>query len=579
MVNVKFELFRMCKWMPLHCAIICALLTVGCGLRQSTPVRSHPEPSYSKPQPSTRRSSPTQSASPVTSTASASERGSGGNESAIPGRPEVRPPAVAGQWYPSDRDELLNAVKGYLSKVTVKPSKKAPIALIVPHAGYVFSGQVAAYAYKMLEGHVYDVVVILGPSHYYPVQGAALPTARRFQTPLSEVEVDTALGERLLKICPLVYRNSLAHEREHDIECQLPFLHVVFLSSRAKSHAWKLLPLTMGDLSLEECQQLGRALASLLVGKRALLIASSDMSHYPKYADANRVDKEMLRALRTLDPKKVWQADQRLLKRGIRNLDCTLCGLCAVLTVLETARLLGATHVEVLKYANSGDVPEGDKSRVVGYCAVAIYGDKQSSKTNLRMERRRFPPSQAHIYPELSASARAELLRIAKLTIKAMVKERREPDIRIHSKELLQKWGAFVTIKKDGQLRGCIGVIEPIRPLWQQVMYAAASAALRDWRFPPVSPDELEELSIEISVLGRIEEIVDVNEIQVGKHGLIVIDGENSGLLLPQVATEYGWNREQFLEATCEKAGLPKDAWRTGARIFRFAAQVFGEDD
>lgn len=487
-------------------------------------------------------------------------------------RPEVRPPAVYGLWYPEEPERLKQTVLELLSSAKSKRTGEPPIALIVPHAGWKFCGQVAAEAYKAVEGCKYDIVLVIGPSHYFPLQGAAVPTAKSFMTPLGKVNVDTEHCEMLVKQCNLVYRNSLAHDQEHCIESQLPFLQLALVDG------WKLIPVTTGEMSLEHCMLLGRAIAKVLAGKRALLIASSDMSHYPKSEDAVKVDREIMNAIKTLSPEKIWQTNEQLLKRNIKNLECTLCGLSAVIAVVEAVRMLcQLPKLEVLMYANSGDVPGGDKEKVVGYMAARITG-KTSGEIQKASKPIREPSlHEARIKPQLSESACKELMQIVKATIRSIVKEKQQPKLQVSHKELFEHWGVFVTLKENGNLRGCIGIVEPIKPLYRAAVDAAISAALHDKRFEPVKPEEVEKLDIEVTVLGRLEEIISLNEIEIGRHGLVVISGEHFGLLLPQVATEFGWDRAKFVEATCQKAGLEKDAWKEGAIVFRFDAQVIGK--
>ncbi|MCS7254241.1 MAG: AmmeMemoRadiSam system protein B [Armatimonadota bacterium] len=539
---------------PLAACIL--FLLIGCGTRQITslPIQQLDEPAK-----------PTMSKSKKALPKAQTEA-----EDDLPGRPEVRPPAVSGVWYPNDPEELKRAVHNYLASAKAQRKGEMPAALIVPHAGWKFCGHIAAEAYKVIEGFDFDTVVLVGPSHYFPVQGAAVPTAKAFLTPIGKVEVDIELAEKLIKQCRLVYRNSLAHDREHCIESQLPFLQVILSKT-----SWKLLPITTGEMSAEQCKVLGIALANLIAGKRALLIASSDMSHYPKYEDAKQADEEMLKAMETLSTDKILATNERLLRSRIRNLECTLCGMSAVLSVIEAAKALRTSaRLEILRYANSGDVPNGDKSKVVGYVAACIYG-KPSETRSISLGRLREPSlHEAYIRPQLSDMACKELLRIVKIAVRSAVKDGKKPIVQVNSRELLEPWGVFVTLKKDGELRGCIGIIEPIKPLWENAIDAAISAALHDRRFTPVKFDELDKLDVEVTVLGRLEEIVSLREIELGRHGLVVIDGEHSGLLLPQVAAEFKWNRVQFVEATCEKAGLSKDAWKEGAFVFRFDAQV-----
>lgn len=547
----SIEYFTMAFWMALLCIL------TGCGTREVTslPIQKPSERQFEKP-----------------TKAKAVQPSAGvkvAREDDLPGYQEVRPPAVAGIWYPKDADELKQTVDECLRSAKAQRKDKVPVGLIVPHAGWKFCGHVAAEAYKLIQGQEFDTVIVVGPSHYFPVQGAAVSTAKSFLTPLGRIEVDLELASRLVERCRLVYRNSLAHDREHCIETQLPFLQV------ALSGKWKLLPITTGEMKLDHCKELGRAIAGVVAGRKALLIASTDMSHYPKYEDANRADKEMINELKTLSSEKIWQTNDRLLKSRIRNLECTLCGMSAVLTVIEAVKLLyESPYLDVLAYANSGDVPGGDKSKVVGYVAACIYGKQTGSAKAVFGRARQLTMHEAHIRPQLSDAACKELIEIVKLALRSAVREGRAPQVKVNSRELFEPWGVFVTLKENDKLRGCVGIVEPVKPLWMAAIDAAVSAALHDSRFPPVAPDEVEKLTVEVTVLGRLEEIISLKEIEIGRHGLVVIDGEHSGLLLPQVAAEFKWDRVKFVEATCEKAGISKDAWKEGAFVLRFDAQV-----
>lgn len=183
---------------------------------------------------------------------------------------------------------------------------------------------------------------------------------------------------------------------------------------------------------------------------------------------------------------------------------------------------------------------------------------------------------------QLSHELRRKLVEIAWSAIRSAVTNEPMPEPKVTEPQLLEHRGAFVTLKRrsDGSLRGCIGYPYPIKPLWEAVRDAAISAALHDPRFPPVTKRELDELTLEVSVLSPMEEVKDISEIQVGRDGLVVRKGAFSGLLLPQVAVEYGWSREEFLSHTCIKASLPPDEWRKGGvEIFRFTAEVFGDEE
>jgi hypothetical protein len=281
--------------------------------------------------------------------------------------------------------------------------------------------------------------------------------------------------------------------------------------------------------------------------KRLLLIASTDLSHYYYYEKAKRIDRYTISLIERMDTDKL-----------ITDLDrgrAEMCGGGPVAVVLNVAKGLGADRIRILKYLNSGDVG-GSRFRVVGYVSAALYATDR-----------------------LDEDARDELLRIARASIREYLEKGRPPSFKPVSPFLRQERGAFVTLKKKGKLRGCIGYIYPVKPLWEVVRDSAIKAATRDFRFKPLAKRELPHIEIEVSVLSPLEEIEDVNIIKPGTHGLFITKGWQEGLLLPQVAKRRGWNREKFLEETCKKAGLEKDAYkRRDVNIYIFEAQVFSEE-
>ncbi len=467
----------------------------------------------------------------------------------------VRVPAVAGAFYPGDRAALLRDVQHYLSHAERKQLPGELVALIAPHAGYMYSGPVAAYAYRQLEGRHYDAVVVIGPSHRAFFSGVALSAADKWATPLGSVEVDRAAVEALQE----AYRGARvfepAHEEEHSIEVQLPFLQTVL-------GGFKLLPILMADDSPETCSDLGQALAKWARGRSVLLIASSDMSHYPTYDDAVRVDGETLKAIGTLDPQKVAATTKKLMSQGTPGLSTCLCGEGPVRAVLEAARLLGADRAEVLRHANSGDVPAGTRDRVVGYCAVAITGKEVGT---VRCGE-----------GGLNAAQQQRLLSVGRAAIEGYVRTGKRPDIHEDDPALLRPAAAFVTLREEGQLRGCIGILEARMPLIETVSDRAILAATGDPRFPPVRAEELARLEVEISVLSPLRKVSSADEIDISKHGVVVESGGRAGVFLPQVAEETGWSREVLLSHLCrDKAGLPSDAWKQGADLFVFTVQAF----
>jgi AmmeMemoRadiSam system protein A len=325
----------------------------------------------------------------------------------------------------------------------------------------------------------------------------------------------------------------------------------------------------MGDQNWELCQTLGEALGNALKGRNALIVASSDLSHFHPYREANSLDSALIKLLEAYDP------EEACLQLNSRKVEA--CGGGPIVSAMIAGKILGADGLKVIKHANSGDVPMGSKDSVVGYLAGVIYRMTNTKEKSKRSEENK---QMDQTEGTLTITEKRQLMEIAKTTVDCVVRGKKVPDFVPISDNLKQERGAFVTLKIHGELRGCIGYIIPIKPLYLTVREVAESAALRDPRFPPVSVRELPELEYEISALSPIRKIENVNEIQVGKHGIIIRRGYNQGLLLPQVATEYGWNREQFLEHTCNKAGLPFDAWKKeGTEISIFSAEVFDESD
>ena len=282
---------------------------------------------------------------------------------------EVREPVVAGAFYPSSASELNKMVDGFFANVKKEKFQGKLVALIAPHAGYQYSGQIAAYAFKQLEGMSFDTVVIIGPSHRARFEGVSVYPKGAYKTPLGIVDVDAAFAAELQKQNKNIRFYPKAHAQEHCIEVEIPFLQKTLSK-------FKIAPILMWDFSKKNCNMFSDALVKVLQGKNALLVASSDMSHYPSYEDACKVDKATIEAVKTLNIDTLRKNDEKQMGMGIRNLHCTLCGRGPVLVVMQVAKKLGADSVAVLKYANSGDVPIGDKSQVVGYMAIAIKSDE-----------------------------------------------------------------------------------------------------------------------------------------------------------------------------------------------------------
>jgi AmmeMemoRadiSam system protein B/AmmeMemoRadiSam system protein A len=470
------------------------------------------------------------------------------------GMKEIREPALAGSWYPGDPEILSRDVKRYLENAKKEKVDGEIVALVSPHAGYMYSGQVAAYAYKLIEGKSFDTVVVVGPSHRFPFKGASLWDRGGFRTPLGVVPVDDELSKKLMEKRKEIRFIPEAHNQENSLELQIPFLQTVLKS-------FKLVPIAMEpDWSWETCQYLASAIAETVRGKKVLLVASTDLSHYYTYNIAIELDRIFLNHIERFDIEG--------LNRDLKSNRTEACGGGPVVTIMLAAKTLGANQGKVLKYLNSGDVT-GERSRVVGYAAGVFYktvGGKEKMKEEKKVG----------VDLGLTEEEKKTLHHIAKTVIENKVRGKAVPEFKIESHILKENRGAFVTIQKKGQLRGCIGYIEGHGPLHKTIEEMAEAAAFRDPRFSPIKEKELQELDIEISVLTPLKRIKDVNEIQVGKHGIYIVRGMWAGLLLPQVATEYGWDRLAFLEHTCQKAGLPPNAWKEkDIEIYIFSADIF----
>lgn len=464
----------------------------------------------------------------------------------------IRPPAVAGMFYAANETVLREDVDGFLANVEPEKGVERVLAVLAPHAGYTYSGQVAAYSFKQLKGRDIKRVILVGPSHHVAFSGISIHPEGAYETPLGLVPIDEDLAKEWMKKSEDVRFYPPAHTKEHALEVELPFLQRVLTD-------FSILPVIVGSHSYETAVTLSRLLVEALSDKQTVLVVSADLSHYHPYGEAVRLDRAGLEAIENLDAKTF--ADR--VNKGETEIDAP----GAIMAMILTANSMAPTQAKLLKYANSGDVT-GDRSRgVVGYAALMITKGQAQTK------------GEEVDKAKVDENLQKDLLNLARHTIETYVQKGQMPPFEpAGNKKLLEHGGAFVTIHKHGRLRGCIGYIEPIFPLYKAIMQAAVSAATRDHRFPPLSSDELSEIDLEISILTPPKRISDVNEIKVGRNGLIIEKGPYKGLLLPQVPTEYNWDRETFLEHTCLKAGLPKDSWKDKeVAIYTFTAQVFGE--
>jgi len=412
---------------------------------------------------------------------------------------------------------------------------------------------VAAYAYKKVEGRTFDAVVVLAPSHRAYFSGASVDDKEGYRTPLGVVPVNRDIAHQIIEQSPLIGHHPQAHTQEHSLEVQVPFLQMALKE-------FTLVPIVMGDQDLTTAEKIAQAIADVIKKHNVLVVASSDLSHYHSYDEAKELDQKVMDYINRYDPQG--------LALDLRQHKTEACGGGPIITALIIGQHLGADRATVIHYANSGDVT-GDHSGVVGYAAGIIY--KSNGRKAEKKESRK-----AGIDLGLEEDEKKQLHQIVRETIKSRLNEKPLPDFTVDSKTLKEPRGAFVSLHKEGMLRGCIGHIKADRPLDETIKDMSIAAAFEDPRFPPLSREEFDQVAIEISVLTPFKKISDIDEIEVGKHGLYMTKGFCSGILLPQVATEYGWDRITFLEHTCTKAGLPKNAWKEkDTDIYIFSADVF----
>ena len=467
----------------------------------------------------------------------------------------VRQAAVAGSFYPADPKTLSAMIDDMLVHASPPPINDPILAVVAPHAGYQFSGPVAAYIYAALKGRKFSRVVVVAPSHYEAFDFTSVYDGDAYATPLGTVRVDKAFAKQLAKMSSTIRLSRQGHVptpkgAEHALEVQLPWLQRVLGD-------FELVPVVMGDQSYDNSRALGVALAKLIQGSDTLIVASSDLSHYHPYDEAVRIDHKTLNALQA------W--DYLSMSRNFETRIWEACGGAPIVAAMIAAERMGANQALVLKYANSGDTT-GDHSRVVGYSA-GVFLKTQGKKA---------------VEPQFSLNGheKDELLALARKSVEYAVREKKAYEPTASASEVLnQERGAFVTLRESGELRGCIGYTSAAKPLYMTVRDTATLAALRDSRFQPVSASELPQLDYEISVLSPLRRVLDVQQIKVGQHGLLMKNGAYEGLLLPQVPVEERWDRQRFLEETCAKAGMRSGCWKDeNTDIFMFTAVVFAEN-
>jgi MEMO1 family protein len=466
----------------------------------------------------------------------------------------IREPAVAGLFYnklPKKlKSEIAELIDGQAAHIQPNAHTRA---LIVPHAGYIYSGKVAAAAYKTLpKNKKWQRIVIIGTSHKAHFEGAAIFTGAGFNTPLGIVEVDTEFANKLIGRHHLLSANNNVHASEHTIEVQLPMLQVHL------KHPFKIVPILIGSQNPDDCQSIATALIPFFTPD-TLFIISSDFSHYPGYIDALTADADTADAIASNNPDTLLSQLEINKNTQYPNLQTSLCGWSAVLTLMYLTQP-NTVQYKKIRYENSGDAAIGDKSHVVGYWAISVSTIEQNSIN-------------------FTASQKKEMLQWARtclnhhLTHSPLSTTAQQAS----NNPMHQKLGVFVSLYNKQQLRGCIGRFEANKPLWQLIQEMTYAAAFNDHRFDTVKAHEIEDIRIELSILTPMQRIFDYRFIEPGKHGVYLKFGNRSGTFLPQVAIKTGWTTEELLgHLSHDKAGLGWETWRE-AELFIYEAIVIQE--
>ncbi|MFC1808302.1 AmmeMemoRadiSam system protein B [Candidatus Omnitrophota bacterium] len=483
---------------------------------------------------------------------------------------DVQGPAVAGYFYTEDEKVLSKQVRSFIDRADTKEIDGEIIALIAPHAGYRYSGGVAGYAFETLKDRSYKTVIIVAPSHHSGFEGLAVLDKDAYRTPLGDVPIDREITKELLNFSDKINNYEKPFLKEHAAEVQIPFLQeslkdfkiVVILTGYPTYDTYKLLTDVLTDIGRHK--------------KGVLLVASSDLSHHNADIKARKIDKDTLENISRFSPSELFIKLSKM-PRGERP-----CGGAGIVGVMMASKNLGADKIEILKYATSGDA-SGDKTAVVGYTSAVLYKLSPEAKKKLRDKEnnKKDTTKEKDMGSFLSKEQKEKLLFIARKTLESYIRDKKMPEFDEKDPLLNEEMGAFVTLHKNGKLCGCIGNMIGRGPLHATIRDMSIASSTQDHRFSSVKADELDDIDIEISVLSPMEKIDDPDKIIMGKHGVMVREGIRSGVYLPQVATETGWDRDEFMNSLCVyKAGIPATSWKDGTcDIYIFSAEVFGEKE
>jgi len=473
-----------------------------------------------------------------------------------------REPVAAGRFYTADKETLKKDISGLFESCKKAPGTWHVRAIISPHAGYVFSGETAAAAYSSIpENTAYKNIFIIGSSHIMAFDGASVYNTGDYITPLGKISVNREIANKLISENRAFNFPTRAHIQEHSIEVQIPLIQYYFKNKPM------IVPIIIGTNNEKTVKQISEALRPWFTSEN-LFVISSDFSHYPPYKDAVETDKLTALSIMTSDPQLFLNTLRKNSEKKIRGLATSMCGWTSGLTLIYLSENNNQVEYKFVDYSNSGDSPYGGKDEVVGYNAIALIEKKQNTENKTgEIEHLSFTDEE-----------KAQLFVLARNSIQSKLENKKfVPDEKKMPSKFKLSMGAFVTLKIDSNLRGCIGRFVSSDPLYEVVMASAISSAFEDPRFSPLTREEYKKTEMEITVLGPLKKINNINEIILGKHGIYIKKDFRSGTMLPQVATENHWTVEEFLGYTSrDKAGLGWDGWKN-AELFIYEGIVLEE--
>jgi AmmeMemoRadiSam system protein B/AmmeMemoRadiSam system protein A len=473
-----------------------------------------------------------------------------------------RQPVAAGRFYSADKETLTKDISGFFESCVKTVPHPIVRAIICPHAGYIYSGKVAASAFSAIDRNTqYKNIFVIGSSHVMAFEGASVYNTGDFITPLGKLIVNKDIANSLKKEKLFDFPVN-AHFQEHSLEVQMPFIQYYF------SNNPPIIPIIIATDNVDNIKKIADILKPWFTSEN-LFIISSDFSHYPSYKTANEVDKTTAEAIVSGDPKRFLNTLKKNSYIDDPGLSTSMCGWTSGLLLLYLAKGNSNLEFKKIDYCNSGDSRYGNKDEVVGYNAIILTENNSGAQ----------PAKKLTDEVKFSDKEKEQLISLARDNIRSLLYDKKRISV---SKETLPEvfkkpYGAFVTLKINGSLRGCIGRFISSDPLYEVVLESSKSSAFEDPRFSPLTKEELQKTDIEITVLGPLKKINNINEIVLGRHGIYIKKDFRSGTMLPQVATENNWSVEEFLGYTArDKAGIGWDGWKD-ADIYIYEGIVIEE--